>query len=278
MLAPSNRDHLFSQVAAVDEPQAVVLITHGIGEHLGRYSKLVNRFTSAHISVFQYDLPGHGQSAIKPTLFNKFEELTEAMDCEYQKAEEYARRYKIPLFLLGHSMGGLITAYYVCTKQPSCHGVILSAPAVDPGKRVNRLIRSGASFLSRWIPKMPYLKISAKNLSRSEGVVQAYEEDPLVYHGAIPIGVSYEMLKAMDVVQQNVKKFKINVLILQGEEDIIVPKSGTESFYTEIDIQDKTYISYPKMKHEVFNELDNEIVYQNTMTWIRRQIKLDRAY
>lgn len=263
---------VYTKIEKVDQPRAVVLITHGIGEHLGRYTRLVETLRNQKFTVFLYDLPGYGQTLSKSGPLQSFSELSAAIQSQYEIAQKYANQHQIPLFLFGHSLGGLITAHFLSTSQPDCKGVILSAPAVDAGGLANGVVIGLAKWLSMLMPNMPYLKIKSSDLSRDASEVQKYESDPLVDRSRITLKVGYILLQAMRETKDNIAHFNRPLLMIQGEKDAIVKMEATHSYFQQLKMEDKTYISYPYMLHETLNELDNEIVYKDIVTWLENRL------
>ncbi len=263
---------MYTKEDLVKHPRATVLITHGLGEHCGRYNEWVFDLNREGISVFRYDLPGHGQSRTDTWLFNDFEELITALQSQYQRALEYSETEKIPLFLFGHSMGGLITADFVTRFDPQARGVILSAPALDPGDVVKPWMIRMAGWLRKIAPGLPILSLPPEQLSRDPEVVAGYKEDPLVFHGKIRVNTGYELLSSMRKVKGKVKEFQLPVLMIQGQGDQIVRPEVSKSFYDELPVKDKTWHSYAEMYHEVLNDIGNKKVKEDILNWLEQRI------
>lgn len=254
------------------DPQAAILITHGLGEHCGRYEEWGSRLLKAGFSVFRYDLPGHGQSRSREWLFTDFDDLTAALQQQFQKASTYSVREKIPLFLFGHSMGGLVTADFVIRNPVNVAGVILSAPALDPGEVVRPWMVKMAGALRRIVPRLPILTIPAEHLSRNHEVVSAYRNDPLVYQGKIQVNTGYVLLDRMARVMDEAGQFQSPVLIIQGDADKIVRPVVSRKFFDRLEVGDKTWKSYPGMYHELLNDFGREEVVNDILHWLETRI------
>lgn len=227
---------------------------------------------SENISVFAYDLPGHGRSLNGRWLFEDFDDLTNALVTVYLKAKNYADSRDVPLFLFGHSMGGLITADFVIRHQPQIAGVILAAPALDPGEIVKPWMIRMAGLLRKIVPYLPIIKIPAVQLSTDPAVVAGYEEDPMVYHGKIRVNTGYELLSRMRFVMENVTEFHVPVLIVQGEADTIVRPEISKSFFDQLPVRDKSWKSYPGMYHEALNDIGKEKVKSDIIGWLKQRL------
>lgn len=266
------KEDLYVENSWVDQPRAAVLITHGIGSHIGRSEEWVKDLNNVGISVFGYDLPGHGRTRKGKWLFEDFDVLTDALSTMHEQALEYSEHHRIPLFLFGHSMGGLITIDFVIRYQPRVAGVVLSAPALDPGEILKPWMVSIAGWLRKIVPGLPILRIPANQLSRDLTVVEGYQTDPLVFQGKIKVNTGYEMLSRMQFALKNASEFRATVLIVQGEADKIVRPGISRSFFDGIPVEDKTWKSYPGMYHEVLGDAGKEQVKADILEWLEHRI------
>ena len=268
--------NLYTKEDLVSRPRATILITHGLGEHCGRYDEWVFDLNREDISVFRYDLPGHGRSRSGSWLFKDFNKLVSALQSQYQKAFEYSEREKIPLFLFGHSMGGLMTADFVTRFDPQAKGVILSAPALDPGEMVKPWMIRMAGVLRKIVPGLPVLSLPPEQLSRNPEVVTGYKEDPLVFHGKIRVNTGYELLSRMGEVNGRAKDFHLPLLMIHGQDDKMVRSELSKSFFDDLPVKDKTWHSYAGMYHELLNDVGNEKVKSDILIWIEQRIPSGR--
>ncbi len=179
-------------------PRATVALLHGLAEHARRYDALAARLAAAGIELVAIDLRGHGCSPGRRTWVDRFDQYLDDADA----LVSFARREDVPLFLMGHSMGGAIAALYAIERAPArgqpFAGLVLSSPALAPGRDVPRWMLAASRFMSRAWPRFPALKIDAALLSRDPEVVAANRADPLVQHGAVPARTGAEILVAME--------------------------------------------------------------------------------
>lgn len=264
--------NLYTNHVLLDQPRAAVILTHGIGSHSGRNETLADRFRKEKISVFAFDLPGHGRSRTEKWLFDDFQVLTEALNQIYQPALEYCDQLGIPLFLFGHSMGGLITIDFVIRHHPRVAGIVLAAPALDTGEIVKPWMIRLAGRLRKWVPGLPILKIPPTQLSRDPNVVSDYQNDPLVFQGKIKVITGYEMLTHMHFAMANANEISFPVLILQGEADKIVRPEVSGRFFEQLDSEDKMLKLYPDMYHELLKDHGKELVFHDLLTWVQERI------
>lgn len=177
--------------------RGTVVIVHGFGEHCGRYEHVAAALNQAGFVVCALDHQGHGQSEGDRCYAERLEHLTD--DIEQFVAthvKERANRNPGPLFLLGHSMGGLL-AYLVAQQNPKrWAGVVLSGPAFIPDPDTATPFKKWlARTLSSCAPKLPIDPLDGTWVSRSTSVVTSYQLDPLVYAGGIRIRMGAELLK-----------------------------------------------------------------------------------
>lgn len=265
--------NLFTKEDLVKQPRATVLITHGLGEHSHRYDDWVIELNGKEISVFRYDLPGHGRTRQQSWLFNDFDQLADAIQSQYNHAHEYSVGKGIPLFLFGHSLGGLITADFAMRSNPQVEGVILSAPALDAGEAVKPWMMRMAGWLRKLVPGLPILQIPQEQLANDPKVVSEYKNDPLVYHGKIRVNTGYAMLSRMSEAKKRVKEFTHPVLMVHGEADQIVRAEETRKFFDQLSVEDKTWHSYAGMYHEILNDIGNEKVKADISQWLDKRIR-----
>ncbi len=251
-------------------PRAVVAIVHGLGEHSGRYANVVSCLVPDGFTVYGFDLRGHGRSPGQRGAINSFSEYVEDVKAylQFVAAQEPGR----PLFLYGHSLGGLIVLNYVEHYPQGLKGVISSGPAV--GKLgVSPLLFALARVLSVVAPKLSMnngLDVTA--ISRDAAVVKAYTSDPLVH----PLGtprLATEMAAAGQYANAHAAEIKLPLLIVQGGADRICVPEGSRAFFDKMTADDKQRIEYPGVYHEPHNDLGWEKVVRDIEGWIVAHIK-----
>jgi acylglycerol lipase len=239
------------------EPKAVLLIVHGLAEHSGRYMNLVNRFVPLGYAVYGIDHLGHGRSEGRRLYVERFADYTVPI-------KAYAAMVRCwqpgrPVFLVGHSMGGLIGATYLLAHQAELAGAILSGPAIKPpGDIAAATIFAGRvlSVLFPWVGIVS--RTTPEDISRDPAVVEAYVADPLVYQGKITARLGAEMLGAMERVRSEAGRITLPLLIVQGGADRLVDPAGARILYDAVASPDKQLIVYDGFSHEVFNEPEND--------------------
>ena len=177
------------------EPKAVLLVVHGLAEHGGRYMNLVNHFIPLGYAVYAADLLGHGRSEGARVYLERFADYTDTL-ASFREMIRGWQKGK-PVFLVGHSMGGLIGALYLLSHQDELAGAVLSGPAVKPPDDISPFVLFAGKVLSALMPKLGLIQLEAEGVSRDPAVVKAYETDPLVFRGKITARLGAEMIRAM---------------------------------------------------------------------------------
>ncbi len=251
-------------------PRAVLVIAHGAGEHSSRYAGLAEFFIPHGYAIAALDHPGHGKSDGDYGHVGAFTQYLEGLALfRQQVAADFPG---LPLILLGHSMGGLISAAYLLEHPEDFIACALSAPAIaselQPGFLQIALIR----LLSRLFPKLGVMQLEASGVSRDPAVVEAYTADPLVHHGKFSARFVSELFSTMGRVQAEAVTIKRPLLLLHGEADQMTAPAGSQLLYAAASSEDKSLKLYPGLYHEIFNEPEREEVLGDLLAWCDRQL------
>jgi len=250
--------------------KAVLLVIHGLGEHCGRYMNVVNHFVPLGYAVYGLDHIGHGKSEGMREVVGRFTDYTDTLRvyCEMVKGWQAGK----PIFLLGHSMGGLITSCYLLDHQADFRGAVISAPAIKASGNISQATILMGKILSALAPKMGLIPVDAESISRDPEVVRAYVNDPLVFHGKTPARLAAELLKAMLRVTAEADKITLPFIVLQGSEDKLVDPRGAQALYDKAGSKDKTIRIYEGLYHELLNEPERARVLSDVETWLAAHV------
>lgn len=258
--------HYFRYWCPETPAKAVVILVHGAGEHCGRYQNLAERFIARGYVVASYDQTGHGQSEGTPGHIDSFSDYLTALE-EFHR-QVMADFPELSLYLLGHSMGGLVACNYLLDHQNQFLGCVLSGPAVktelEPGFFQMLIIRT----LSALFPTAGALALDSAGVSRDPAVVEDYDKDPLVFHGKMSARKIDELFKYMVRIQQRAAEITLPMLLLHGSEDSMASPSGSVFLDQRISSADKTLHLYPGLYHEIFNEPEQDEVFAKVLDWL----------
>lgn len=250
----------------VTKPKAVILLAHGLAEHSERYEALGNYLTSHNYSLMAIDLPGHGRSSGTPGHIEQFSKFHDALRHLYKSAQNNYPNSEF--FLLGHSMGGLISTQFLLDHQQLFKGALLSGAALESPQEPPDWQISLIKFISKFAPKLGLIKLDAKGISQDQEVVDRYMSDPLIYKGKLSARFLVEMFYAMKDCKARVNKIKLPILIMHGSNDKITTPEGSRFLHKHISSKDKTLKIYDGLLHEIFNEPKFELIYSDVVAWL----------
>lgn len=253
------------------DPRAVILLVHGIGEHGGRYSALAEDLTQAGFAVGVPDHRGHGLSEGKRAQVEKFDDFSDDLSTYH---DVLRKRFPapLPLFIVAHSMGGLIALRYVTRDQPDASGLVLSGAAAAKPDDISDITITIGNLLAKVLPDVGVAGLQLEKISRDPAVVEAYMNDPLVTSGKVRARMGSELLKGMDTVEADLPSLTMPILIMHGGDDVITPPHGSEMIFEKVGSKDKTLKIYPGLYHEVYNEPERQEVIANVISWIDARI------
>jgi alpha-beta hydrolase superfamily lysophospholipase len=257
---------IYYQTWISDKPKATLALSHGIGEHSGRYAHVADYMTRRSFEVWACDLCGHGKSGGKRCHINSFDDYLDEIGLLIQMAKDRDPAKKV--FLLGHSLGGLIAPEYAIENASQLAGLIMSAPALRDKVKVPPAKAFLAKILSRLAPSYSTpTGLDPNLLSRDPEVVRKYVEDPLV-HAVATTRFFTEFRRAQDETMRLAHKITLPCLVLQGGADEIVDASATSHFFGKLGSSDKTLKIYDGFYHEVLNEPGKENVLNDIEVWM----------
>ena len=259
----------------VSEAKGIVLVVHGSGEHIGRYQHVAKWFNQQRLIMLGGDLPGLGRSKEKRGHIKHFDDYLHKVDewLEYTKE----RWSDLPVFIYGHSMGGLIVLRYIQELQNKerINGVILTSPALSIKVEVPRWQIKVAQFLHSFWPSFTMKSnIQPYHVSRDPEVIEQYGKDPLVYN-KVSIRWFFQFQEEIQQVwnkREKINESQIPLLLLQaGDDMLVIPEKATE-YASKIDPRIIEYHLIPGLYHEILNEPEKEIYLELITNWINKYI------
>jgi len=272
-------DHLalFWQSWQPDEsPRCVILLIHGLCEHSSRYAHVGKSLAEAGHAVYACDLRGHGWSpdGKKPgrVHIDRFADYSADVDGLYDLAR--ARHAGKPVFILGHSMGGLISMTYVLDHSAKLSGAIISSPAIAPSPEapIPKAWLILVGLLSKLAPRLRFKsELDTSRVSRDPAVVEAYNNDPLI-SSAVSARWFAEVSNAMEALQKRAPELQIPMLLMQSGDDGLVNSAVTAQWASAAPADKLEFVAWPDLYHEMFNEPEKEEVLARVHAWLNRQL------
>lgn len=266
--AGADNMQLFGQAWLPDQPpRAVVALVHGFGEHGGRYTYLAEALTGAGYVLSTFDHRGHGRSPGLRGHVDRADQFLTDIKASLVVAKGLAP--SVPLFLFGHSMGGLLALDYAIRSPEGLSGVIASAPLLSQPS-VAPWLNFAAGALSRIKPDFSLdTGVKPETISRDPAEVARYRADPYV-HGRASARLGTELPAAQTWTQAHAGDLRIPLLLYHGTDDPLVPIGGSRAFFANVKVADKEWIEWPGGYHESHNDLHRGEVFIAVLDWLER--------
>ncbi len=250
-------------------PSAVLVIVHGLFEHCGRYRLLGKHLADRGYCVYTMDLRGHGLSQGKRVWARSFSDYADDLGVLIQRIRDELPATKI--FILGHCMGALIAINYNLKHQQSLSGLITSGALLKLDHTPPTLTVVKTYLLGN----LPLLSsrigiplFNERGISRSQRVVKAYLEDPLVFHGNVTARLGLSVLKQMRLMPRKLGNLSLPILVMHGSSDLISDTDGSRMLYREAASSDKTMKLYDGFYHDIFSDPGHEKVIADLEKWL----------
>lgn len=249
-----------------------VLIVHGLGEHIGRYDRVVAQLCAWGWAVSGYDQRGHGRSDGPRGSVGSDEALLKDLA---QVIDALRLEQSGPLLLLGHSLGGLLAARFVAAGlgdgRPwyrEVDALVLSSPALDPG--MNVVQRGLLGLLGGLAPDLAVGNgLKPAWISRDAAVVQAYKDDPLVHDRVVPRLVRF-IVDGGALVIERAPRWRVPTLLLYAGADKCVAPAGSARFAAAAPETVVSTHRFATLAHEIFNEPERAEVFAVLQPWLAR--------
>ena len=250
--------------------KAVVALVHGFGEHCDRYSTVTDALTQVGYAVFGFDNQGHGRSEGQRGHIDRWQDYRDNV-CAFV-AQVRHHEPKLPLFVLGHSLGGLIVLDFALFSPDGIEGIVVSGPPIRPVGIAKPYLVAIARALSGIWPRFAMdVGSGPEVLSRDPAVISQILNDPLK-HSMATVRWGTECLVAIAAVRQTIEKLQVPILLLHGSADKVNDVKGSEEIFERITITDKTLNIYPGSYHEPHNDLDRNQVMEDVVQWLNHHL------
>ena len=268
-LKSSNGETLWGQVWEPGEnARAVVVLVHGLGEHIQRYQHVADRFNAKGIALLGFDQQGHGKSSGKRGVINSAAGLMEDITHAIHLAKE--RFPGLPVFLYGHSMGALEVLFYGLNGPERPGGIMATSPALDVAS-MSKAQRGLVGLLKNILPDLAVNNgLPIDGLSRDAASNQAYRVDPLV-HPKASVRLAAFMMDAAEDVMSKANAWDVPLYLAHGSSDPICPVAGSDQFAQRLGSK-VTYKRWEGLYHETHNEPEKDVVIGAMLDWVESQL------
>jgi acylglycerol lipase len=253
--------------------RGVVVIVPGFNSHSGQYLWVGEQFAKNNLAAYAIDLRGRGRSEGERFYVEKMEDYTDDVATLIRSAK--SENPGVPVFVLGHSAGGVVSCIYALDHQSEIDGLICESFAYDlpvPGFVLSLL--KGFDYIA---PHLHVYTLKNENFSRDPMVVDSMNNDPLIKDESEPTQTAKVMIDASRRLNKEFPLIKLPVLILHGTEDKATNPSGSQDFYDHTGSTDKTLKFYEGHYHDLLNDLDKGIVMADINDWIDARVSVTRA-
>lgn len=248
--------------------RGVVAIVHGVKSHSGYYGWAAEQLVGSGLAVYALDLHGRGKSDGDRLYLEKIDDYLDDVDTLVTLAG--LREPGLPVFLLGHSAGGVISCVYALEHQAKLAGLICESFAFQVA--APDVVVAIVKLLSRVAPHLPVLNLKNQDFSRDPKVVQAMDDDPLVAREVQPSHTVAELVRATERLEREFPRITLPVLILHGTSDKVTRPSGSKLFYDRAGSTDKTLRLYEGHAHDLLNDLDKQVVMEDIKGWMNAHL------
>lgn len=245
--------------------RGIIVITHGLNSHSGYYQWTAEQFTAQNYAVYSLDQQGRGQSEGERFYTDNIYDAVADVDYVVDLAKK--EKPTLPVFMLGHSAGGVLACLYTLEHQEKLNGLICESFAFKvPAPDFALAVLKGISHVA---PHWHTIKLKNEDFSRNPDAVAFMNNDPLIADESQPSKSMEQLVKADERLEQEFFKITLPIFILHGTEDKATKPSGSQFFYDNAGSIDKTLKLYEGHYHDLLNDLDKEIVMNDIIEWVK---------
>lgn len=254
-------------------PRAVMVLIHGFNAHSGYMTWPAEQLAAAGIACYALDLRGRGQSEGERFYV---EEFTDYLG-DVGKLVNIARTENpgLPVYLLGHSAGGVIATSYVYEHQDTINGLVCHSFAFDVG--LPHLVQLALEGIAKIVPHLHVFSLNNADFSRDPEHVERMNNDPLIHKESQPAETARVMLLAAEALKEHMPNFRVPVFIIHGTDDKATRSAGSQYFFDNAGSKDKTLRLYEGHYHDLLADLDKEKVMADILAWLDERIPAENA-
>lgn len=250
--------------------RGVVVIVHGIRDHAQRYNALAAALNAQHIAVVAQDHRGHGRSGGARQRFDSVEQLMGDVEAGVQHARQAFPG--VPVFMFGHSLGGLVTVHYALANPKALKGVVLSGPALKLGAEATTAKRIAVQVLGRVWPSLALQEVDDSLFVRTAPAKVAQATDPLIVHDELPAASVLAFLQGVESARARFASFSTPLLAMHGAADRSTDPQGSRDLVGQASVSDKTLREVPLAAHDLLHEPEAPELIAEIVAWVSQRL------
>jgi len=250
------------------KPKGIILIIHGLNSHSGYYQNFATQLRDNGFEVYAIDLAGRGRSEGERYYIADYHDVFADIDLLMNIAGSACPSK--PIFLFGHSAGGVFASAYAIENQSKLRGLISESFAFKIPAPAFAL--AAIKFLARIIPHTRLVKLNNKDFSRDSSLVLKMDNDPLLENEKQPAKTMQQLLLAAEYLKKGMPAIKLPILILHGTADKATEPAGSEYFMEHASSADKQLKLYEGHYHDLLNDKYNGIVSRDILLWLNQRV------
>ncbi|MEH7157931.1 alpha/beta hydrolase [Neobacillus drentensis] len=258
----------FRVIEPLTAPKAAVILVHGHGDHSGGLQNLSASLVESNYIVYAYDLRGHGKSAGKRGFIRSWDEFRDDLH-EFRKLVSLDQP-ELPLYIVGHSLGGLMTLDYTLDHSAGISGIIAISPAIS--YEVKPFEQIGITLMGKIKPDYSINKSKKIRLLKKNSTLHTKYYSDRLRHNIVTPGLGSGLVQAIARLENQAASIKLPLLLQNGMEDKITPPTKLNQFFHLVASKDKQLYEYPLAKHRPFDEVGKEKFLGDLVAWLDNQM------
>jgi alpha-beta hydrolase superfamily lysophospholipase len=259
----------YRTIEPLNAPKAAVIIVHGHGDYSGGLNNISFALVQEGYIVYTFDLRGHGKSSGKRGFIKSWDEYRGDLH-EFRKFV-LKKQPKLPLYMIGHSMGGVIALDYAIDFGSGISGIIAIAPAIS--YEVTRFERLGITVMGKIKPDLSINKSRKFQFMTKNSALTAKFYSDSLRHNTITPGLGRGLIQGVSRVVDQAHLIKLPFLLQYGLRDKITPPTKLGYFFNQVSSKDKQLVEYPAAKHRPFDGAEKEQFLNDMITWLNQQVE-----
>jgi len=262
---------LYWRGLAAPDPRAVLVLVHGLGEHVGRYVHVQDFFAGRGLATYAFDLRGHGRSAGLQGHVDRFADYLEDLGAVLEHARSQCPG--VPVVLLGHSMGGLVALRHAQLEQ-GLLGLVLSSPllGIAEGSRPAPARAALGRVASLLAPRLRFrTSVDPALLSRDPAVGAAYAADPLVGR-KVSARWFTSVSQAIEEAHAAEPRLPLPALVMAAGQDALADSGATRRFVEGATGARAELQEWDGLYHEILNAPERALVLERAWAWVAERL------